>query len=156
METKYLAAARWHFAINASGSNFSAFELYTRAMSEVASARNVRFVDLFTPTKALYDATEAPLTINGVHLNQEGNRRVAELIDRQLFGPPPRAYSRTYLSALQTIVADRNVQWFNRYRTTDAFATSGDRAFLTFIRTSPRHVDPARAKFSKDDVLPTT
>src|SRR6476660_5009615 len=29
-------------------------ELYTRAMSEVATARSVRFVDLFAPTKALF------------------------------------------------------------------------------------------------------
>ena len=52
-------------------------------------------------------------------------------------------------------MADRNFNWFKRYRTTDAFATFGDRAFLTFIRTNPRDVNPARVQFSKEDVLPT-
>ena len=135
--------------------NNARLELYTLAMSQVAAARDVRFVDLFAPTKALYAAAKSPLTVDGVHLNEEGNRRVAEVIDRELFGAPPRTYLRTYLSALQRIVAEKNFQWFNRYRTTDAFATFGDRAFLTFIKTNPRNVDPGRVKFNKDDVLPT-
>ena len=50
---------------------------------------------------------------------------------------------------------DKNFHWFNRYRTTDGFATYGDRAFLTFIRGNPRNVNPATAKFNKEDVLPT-
>jgi glucose/arabinose dehydrogenase/azurin/lysophospholipase L1-like esterase len=135
--------------------NNARLEMYTLAMSQVAAARDVRFVDLFAPTEALYAAAKSPLTVDGVHLNDDGNRRVAEIIDRELFGAPPRAYPREYLSALQRAVADRNFQWFNRYRTTDAFATFGDRAFLTFIRTNPRDVNPARLKFNKEDVLPT-
>ena len=135
--------------------NNARLELYTLAMSQIAAARDVRFVDLFAPSKALYAAAKSPLTINGVHLNEEGNRRIAEVIDRELFGAPPRTYPRAYLSTLQRAVADKNFQWFNRYRTTDGFATFGDRAFLTFIRTNPRDVNPARVKFNKEDVLPT-
>ncbi len=130
-------------------------ELYTRAMSEVATARSVRFVDLFAPTKAVYASAKSPLTIDGVHLNPDGNRQVAEIIDRELFGARPRAYAPSYLASLQKAVADRNFQWFKRYRTTDAFATFGDRAFLTFIRTNPRDVNPDRVKFNKEDVLPS-
>ena len=135
--------------------NNQRLELYTRAMSEVASARDVRFVDLFAPTKTLYASAKTPLTIDGVHLNKEGNRQVAEIIDRELFGARPRTYPAAYLTALQKAVADRNFQWFKRYRTTDAFATFGDRAFLTFIRTNPRDVNPARVQINKEDVLPT-
>jgi glucose/arabinose dehydrogenase/azurin/lysophospholipase L1-like esterase len=135
--------------------NNARLELYTLVMSQVANARGVRFVDLFAPTKALYAAAKSPLTMDGVHLNREGNRQVAEMIDRELFGARPRAYTQAYLTALQKAVADRNFQWFNRYRTTDAFATFGDRAFLTFIRTNPRDVNPARVQFNKEDVLPT-
>jgi glucose/arabinose dehydrogenase/azurin/lysophospholipase L1-like esterase len=135
--------------------NNGRLELYTRAISEVAATRNVRFVDLFAPTKALYPTAKSPLTVDGVHLNPEGNRQVAEIIDRELFGARPRAYPQTYLASLQKAVADRNFNWFKRYRTTDAFATFGDRAFLTFIRTNPRDVNPARVQFNKEDVLPT-
>ena len=137
------------------GENNTRLELYTLAMSQAARARGVRFVDLFEPTRALFATAGRPLTVDGVHLNAEGNRRVAEIIDRELFGAPPRVYPRAYLAELQRAVADKSIQWFNRYRTTDAFATFGDRAFLTFIRTNPRDVDPARVKFDKQDVLPT-
>src|ERR671921_198095 len=50
--------------------------LYTRAMADVAGARGVTFVDLFTPTRQLYATAKSPLTMQGVHLNAEGNRRV--------------------------------------------------------------------------------
>ena len=39
----------------------------------------------------LYASSQAPLTMQGVHLNAEGNRRIAEAIDRALFGAPPEA-----------------------------------------------------------------
>jgi lysophospholipase L1-like esterase len=128
--------------------------LYTKAIGEVAQAHNVRFVDLFTPTRAAYTAAKSPLTINGVHLNADGNRRVAEIIDRELFGAAA-ARRDAYLNALRQAVLDKNSHWFNRYRTTDGFATFGDRAFLTFIRGNPRNVNPSQAKFAKEDVLPT-
>src|SRR3954471_24536235 len=52
--------------------------LYTRAMSEVAQAGGVRFVDLFTPSAKLYAAAKTPLTINGVHMNANGNRQIGQ------------------------------------------------------------------------------
>ena len=128
--------------------------LYTKAMGEVAQARSVRFVDLFTPSLALYSAAKSPLTINGVHLNAEGNRKIGEVIDRELFGAPT-PHQEPYLTALRQAVVDKNLHWFNRYRTTDGFATYGDRAFLTFIRGNPRNVNPEQTTFAKEDVLPT-
>jgi lysophospholipase L1-like esterase len=135
--------------------NNTRLETYTLAMSQVASARGVRFVNLFAPTRSLYTTVKTPLTTDGVHLNEEGNRRVAEIIDRDLFGARPRTYAPTYLTALQRAVADKSFQWFKRYRTTDAFATFGDRAFLTFIKGNPRDVNPSRVKFNPEDKLPT-
>jgi glucose/arabinose dehydrogenase len=127
--------------------------LYTKAMAEVTAAHKVRFVDLYAPSGRLYAATEPPLTINGVHLNTEGNRRIAEVIDRDLFGAPPAAID---LSKLREAVLDKSRVWFNRYRVTDGFATYGDRAFLTFIRGNPRNVDQAvAAKAAPEAILPT-
>jgi glucose/arabinose dehydrogenase/lysophospholipase L1-like esterase len=134
--------------------NNKRLELYTKAMGEVAQARSVRFVDLFTPSRALYAAAKSPLTINGVHLNAAGNRRIGEVIDRALFGAAP-AQKETYLEVLRQAVLDKNFHWFNRYRTTDGFATFGDRAFLTFIRGNPRNVNAGQVQFAKEDVLPT-
>jgi glucose/arabinose dehydrogenase/azurin/lysophospholipase L1-like esterase len=129
-------------------------ELYTRAMGEVAQAKGVRFVDLFTPSRQLYGSAKSPLTINGIHLNADGDRRIAEVIDRALFGQAA-APRESYLTTLRQAVLDKNFHWFNRYRTTDGFATFGDRAFLTFIRGNPRDVNPKNVQFAKEDVLPT-
>ena len=61
-------------------------ERYTALMKQVAAAAGAGFVDLFTPTKTLFDTTAAQLTINGIHLNEEGDRKLAPLIDEGLFG----------------------------------------------------------------------
>ncbi len=113
---------------------------YTRAMGEVAKAKGVVFVDLFTPSQQLYTSLKEPLTINGVHLNSAGNRQIAQVIDRALFGAPPRL-EEAQLARLREAVADKNFYWFKRYRVTDGYNTYGDRAFLNFVRGNPRNVD---------------
>ena len=69
--------------------------LYTRAMGEVAKAQGVTFVDLYTPSLQLYASSQPPLTINGVHLNSEGNRRIAQVIDRALLARRPSTPRRS-------------------------------------------------------------
>jgi glucose/arabinose dehydrogenase/lysophospholipase L1-like esterase len=129
--------------------------LYTQAMADVAKARGVTFVDLFTPSAQLYASGGTPLTIQGIHLNSEGNRRISQVIDRALFGEPP-AYEPSYLEKLRQAVKDKDFYWFNRYRTTDGFATYGDRAFLTFLRGNPRNASPEQAaQAGREAVLPT-
>ncbi len=135
--------------------NNERLELYTRAMGEVAKAHGVTFVDLFAPSRQLYAASKAPLTIQGIHLNAEGNRQVAQVIDRALFGDPPR-HQDAYLSRLRQAVVDKDFHWFNRYRVTDGYSTYGDRAFLNFVRGTPSNVNAnVLSKTAKEDVLPT-
>ena len=130
-------------------------ELYTRAMADVAKAHGVPFVDLFGASTRLYASVNAPLTVQGVHLNSEGNRRIAEFIERDLFGDAP-AHDPSYLERLRQAVVDKDFYWFNRYRTTDGYATYGERAFLTFIRGNRRNVDADQAaKAGKDALLPS-
>ena len=134
--------------------NNKRLELYTRAMAEVAGDR-VTFVDLFTPSARLYASTDAPLTIQGIHLNAEGNRQISRIIDTALFGDAP-AREPAYLERLRQAVIDKDHYWFNRYRATDGFATYGDRAFLAFIRGNPRNVSAAdAAKAGREAILPS-
>jgi glucose/arabinose dehydrogenase len=135
--------------------NNARLALYTSAMAEVAKAHAVTFVDLFAPSLKLYAASQPPLTINGVHLNVEGNRQIAQVIDSALFGPG-RPYQAAYLATLRQAVVDKDNYWFHRYRVTDGYATFGDRAFLTFVRGTPRNVNAdQKAKTPADDILPT-
>jgi len=60
---------------------------YTEVIRELAAERKLPFVDLFAPTKELFAAEEgAQYTINGCHLNEAGDKAVAEILDAGLFG----------------------------------------------------------------------
>jgi glucose/arabinose dehydrogenase len=135
--------------------NNARLELYTKAMGEVAAAKNVTFVDLFAPSLKLYAENKSPLTIQGIHLNSEGNRLIAQVIDRALFGDTPK-HPEALLTRLREAVVDKDFYWFHRYRVTDGYSTYGDRAFLTFVRGTPRNVNADQlAKVAKEDVLPS-
>ena len=106
---------------------------------------DVTFVDLFAPTCKLYAERQGPLTINGIHLNSEGNRRLA----RGRSTAPCSASRRSTRTALPRpgsaqAVVDKNFYWFNRYRTTDGYSIYGGRAFLKFVRGNPRNVNATR------------
>ena len=57
---------------------------YTDAMAEVAKANDVLFIDLFKPSQELYAKASKPLTIDGVHLTEAGDKALAPLV----FGGP--------------------------------------------------------------------
>ena len=81
--------------------NNERLELYTAAMAEVAKANGVPFVDLFQPDAgAVRQARREPLTINGIHLNEQGNELVAR-VDRsaRCSAQPSRARRRPQLRA---------------------------------------------------------
>jgi glucose/arabinose dehydrogenase len=135
--------------------NNARLELYAKAMGEVTAARNVTFVDLFSPSLKLYAETKAPLTMQGIHLNAEGNRQIAQIIDRALFGQAATV-AEALLTRLREAVVDKDFHWFHRYRVTDGYSTYGDRAFLTFVRGTPRNVSANQAaSATKADVLPS-
>jgi putative heme-binding domain-containing protein len=113
--------------------NNARLKVYTAAMGDVAKANNVPFVDLFTPTLALYKSSAKPLTINGVHLNEDGDAAVANIIENALLPSLARSASEgNAVSKLRHAINDKNFYWFHRYRTTDGYSTYGDRAFLKF------------------------
>jgi putative heme-binding domain-containing protein len=106
--------------------------LYTDAMEAVCQRLGVECVDLFTPTQEAYARFPEPLTIDGIHPNEFGDREIARIIDEALFGVHPRRDPRS-LERLQQAVADKNFYWFHRYRVTDGYSTYGGRAWLKFV-----------------------
>jgi putative heme-binding domain-containing protein len=107
---------------------------YTAAMAEVARADGVPFVDLFTPTHWRFTQPSGGprLTINGIHLNDDGDRFVASAAYHGLFGEEP-TFDQVRLESLRTAINQKNWFWFVRYRTPDGYSTYGDRAFLRFV-----------------------
>jgi len=112
--------------------NNKRLELYTQAMADVAKAAGVPFVDLFHPTAKLYPSSPRPLTINGIHLNEEGDKQLAAVIDKALFPEPAPARESAALEKIRQAVLDKDFHWFNRYRATDGYSVFGGRADLKF------------------------
>jgi putative membrane-bound dehydrogenase-like protein len=105
-------------------------EAYTKATQDAANESGVGFVDLFHPTLKLFQSAKSPLTINGVHLSEEGNRLLAEVIATSLLGN--RVSASMAMAPLRSAVLDKDNHWNNRYRSRDGNDVWGGRSTLTF------------------------
>ena len=113
---------------------------YTEAMRRISGQQGVPFVDLFTPTLALMAEADSPaspkrggggLTINGIHLNEDGDRIVAQLLMAALgfeqgLRPAASADLRR-LEALREVIREKNQQFFYRWRPVNAEYVVGRR-----------------------------
>ena len=108
--------------------NNANIKLYSEAMGEVAKARNIQFVDLFTPSQQLYARAKQSLTINGVHLSDEGYKALAPIMFRELIGETAPDMNRAF-EKLRQAVNDKNNEWFKRYRTMDGYNVYGGRSY---------------------------
>ena len=99
---------------------------YADAMAELAGKHGAVFVDLFTPTQKLYQSAEHPLTINGIHLSDEGYRRLAPVLDLALFGARPSSI-KADMKALFDAVQEKNLQFFYDYRAVNGCYIYGGR-----------------------------
>lgn len=89
--------------------------LYTEAMKEVAKENNILFVDAFTPSKKWYQETKEPLTIDGSQLNEEGYKKLGNLLVDQIFGKSsPKADANRQL--VHDAVKEKNWMWLNDYK----------------------------------------
>ncbi|MFV1995450.1 MAG: SGNH/GDSL hydrolase family protein, partial [Verrucomicrobiales bacterium] len=104
---------------------------YTQAIAQVAADKSVEFVDLFAASQKLYGGAEEALTINGIHLNEEGNRLLAEVMAGELLGE--NVSSSSAPKKLREAVLDKNLHWFHRYRATDGNDVWGGRSTLEFV-----------------------
>ncbi len=106
-------------------------EAYTKATEAAAKEAGVAFVDLFHPSLEFFQQSGTPLTINGVHLNADGNRRLAGVIATALFGKT--VDTTAGLDALRDAVIDKDYAWNNRYRARDGNDVWGGRSTLAFV-----------------------
>ncbi|MAE75261.1 MAG: dehydrogenase [Planctomycetes bacterium] len=113
-------------------------EAYTRAMAATAKAKGVTFVNLLGPMRTRYEHTTQPLTINGIHLTQQGNGVLASVIDEALFGQPAAtSLGDAKTELLRRAIVGKNELWFQRYRATDGYNTYGGRSKIAYPRKDP-------------------
>lgn len=105
---------------------------YTAATKKAAEEAGVAFVDIFSPTFQLMESATDNLTLNGCHLSQDGNRRLGEVIVKQLLGQNITLDEKTH-GALRNAIMDKNWHWHNRYRATDGNDIWGGRSTLKFV-----------------------
>lgn len=98
--------------------------LYTKALQEVASQTDATFVDLYTPTKALFEKNDEQLTLNGAHLNSRGYQHLAPILMRGLFAD----IEQTKVDpSVKLAVDDKNFHWWHRYRAVNGYSIYGAR-----------------------------
>lgn len=111
--------------------NNAQLEAITKATADAAKEAGVSFVDLFHPSQDLFKAAKEPLTINGVHLTEEGNKQLAEVIAKGLLGKQVSASPS--MESLREAVVDKSYHWYQRYHASDGNDVWGSRSTLAFV-----------------------
>lgn len=101
---------------------------YTEAMRRVAARLAVPFADVYTPTLQAMAAAKAPLTVNGMHLNDEGDRVFARILFEALGLKAGTVLPRGKAFAdLRATVNEKNRLFFLRWRPLNAEYVVGRR-----------------------------
>jgi azurin len=101
---------------------------YAAAMSEVAAAKGVMFVNLFEPTQKAFTASAEAETLNGLYQNAAGDKAIAAAAFKALTGKDAPDVSER----LRQAVLDKNWEWHQRYRTVDGYNTYSGRSGLAY------------------------
>lgn len=106
-------------------------KLYSEAMRDVARASGVQFVDVFSMSLQAFAsaAGSRPLTHNGFHLTEAGDKALAPQIFASVFGT---AAPIGELERLRAAINEKNYQWHQRYRTVDGYNVYGGRSALAY------------------------
>jgi azurin len=119
---------------------------YTEAMAAVARSNGVPFIDLYHPSLELYANAARQgqsLTINGIHLSENGDNLVAQEIFKQLFGETPSMnpeFKGASLEKLRTAINEKNEVWHSRYRTIDGYNVFGGRSALAYAPGQGKYI----------------
>ena len=104
---------------------------YTEATRRAAVETDSTFVDLYTPTLQWFQSGPERYTLNGIHLNADGYKKLAGTMSQALLGKTPPANDR--IDAIYAAIKDKNWHWHNRYHATDGNDVWGGRSKLTFV-----------------------
>lgn len=99
-------------------------ELYSKSIAKIAAESNVPFVDLFALSTKLYESAKEPFTFNGVHITDSGYARFAPEFSQAVFGKRTQQLSKDLMAE----IAEKNFQYFHRYRAVNGFYIYGGRS----------------------------
>ena len=114
--------------------NNANLKLYSEAMQRVCVTKKVPYFDLFYRTGDLYQRSTEPLTMNGIHLLDRGNKAVAFSLIGDLF--PGKVLPKDRVEKVRESVLEKNYYWFSRYRVVDGYNVYGGRSKLAWFDQS--------------------
>lgn len=133
-------------------------QLYAKATEEVALKLKLPFVDLFTPTAKIFaEQPGAQFTIDGIHVNEAGDRVVSEALHAALFGAPPAvAPAATVaqgfsLAKLRAAVIDKSWVHHQDYRMLNGWYVYGGRNTPFGVHNFPLEFAKIRKMVAKRD-----
>jgi putative heme-binding domain-containing protein len=124
--------------------------LYTESMRKVCAQQGVPFFDLFSMTQQLYSRIRSPLTMNGIHLLETGNKATARCLIGEMY-PERKLPGSKRINQIRTAVLDKNYHWFSRYRVVDGYNVYGGRSKLAWHGQS--NADVMRREMEIFDVM---
>ena len=89
--------------------------MYSQAIEEVASANNVHFVDLFSPTQKWFSSNRGALTLDGFQLTDAGYAKLAPVLADKSFGRKG-ASAASQKELIHAAVMEKNWMWHNDFK----------------------------------------
>lgn len=126
--------------------------LYSAAVETVAKKNGLTFIDLFSPTKALYAKSEKPLTTGGFVPNDEGYQQIAEILATGLYGHQSRE-SKADPALVNAAVKAKDYFWNNDYNLINGVHTHGQRYNPFGPQNYPDEVKKTREMTALRDTL---
>jgi len=100
--------------------------LYTQAIQEVAQKHALPFIDLFTPSKALFAKATNDYTVDGALLNQQGYKWLATYLATELSGDSDKA-AAAHHKLVHEMVKEKNWCWLSDYKVLNGVHVFGRR-----------------------------
>jgi mono/diheme cytochrome c family protein/glucose/arabinose dehydrogenase/type 1 glutamine amidotransferase len=127
-------------------------KLYTAAMERVAKKHSLTFVDLFTPTAALYAKATKPFTTSGFIPTEAGYQELAKILADAVYGHQKRD-PRADPSRVHDAVKQKNWFWQNDYQILNGVHTHGQRFNPYGPQNYPDEVRKTREMLGLRDTL---
>ncbi len=119
--------------VDAGSRNNERIQQYVAAMRDVAREQKIGFADVFQATNQEMQSLGSDLTINGIHLNEEGDHVFSAALFEQVFQTEPPTVNEKVRSA----VISKNTEYFRRFRPVNTFYYTGGRnktyGYLDFL-----------------------
>ncbi len=127
-------------------------KLYTAAMERVAKKNSLTFVDLFTPTAALYGKTSEPFTTRGYIPTENGYQQLAGILADGIYGRQPLS-AKADPAKILAAVKQKNWFWQNDYHILNGVHSYGGRYNPFGPQNYPDEVQKTREMMSLRDNL---